>query len=121
MVWEKKPASRLTAHDWAVLGHEYYLNDLACLPSRRLDVPLPADVEGIHALAHRFAGMSEELHRIARLASSARSSISETDGYLIYQRNQFKDLRREWETELREAEMRQAEEAGKVARIGKVG
>lgn len=120
MVYQVKDGP-MTEREWEFLGHEYHKNDLACLPTRRLDIPLPASRDGLHTLAHRLVGLTEELHRIARHAPTNRSAMSEADSLLKLWRNQLKRLQKDWETELREAEARETEEAGNVARIGKVG
>ena len=97
--------SHLTEFDWRVLGHELYKNDRMVLPARRIDVAIPYQPDGFHTLAHRFAGLSEELHSIARQATMGlppRLIIGDGMSQIMQMDRFFKQLRKAWETEYRE-------------------
>lgn len=104
MVMDKQDLNKpLTEFDWQFVGHEYYKNELPTLPSRRLDIPLPATPDGLHTVAHRLAALAEAMHTTARYAKaghSPRSCILEAAGLLQQARENFKRLKREWEREL---------------------
>jgi hypothetical protein len=113
MVWDNKGDSMkpMTDFDWSIIGgHVYRKNDLPTLPRRRLDVPVPSTVDGLHTLAHRFAGISEQLHQFAREARTVgqhRYGLSQAATLLYQTRQAFKTLAEEWERELREAEAKE--------------
>lgn len=101
MVWEKPERKRMNKLDWNICGHDVGERPL---PARRLEVPIPDCKEDLHHLAHFFAGISEELHTIARTPGPVRSAIHETMGLLRYKNQQFLELRKDWEREWKERE-----------------
>ncbi|NIA72441.1 hypothetical protein HBA54_28030 [Pelagibius litoralis] len=126
MVMEKQDLNKpLNAFDWQFVGHEYHKNDgTPTLPSRRLDIPLPATPDGLHTLAHRLSGLAENLHTTARFAKAGHSSrgcMLEAAGLLQQAREAFKLLRREWERELREQEEQEKSSAETEEQLRVVG
>ena len=97
----------MTAFEWGHLGHEYRKNNKPTLPVRRLDLPIPHRADQVHTLAHRLAGLSEQLHMAARESTMTRreyTGIAQAAG-LVYQLGlEFKRLKKDWERELLEIE-----------------
>ena len=116
MVWDKPTNMKpMTAFDWLVIdGHEYIKNGKPTLPRRRLDITIPADADRLHTIAHRLAGIVEELHMCAREAKtvgSHRYGLSQAASLLYQARQSFKAMGAEWEAELREAEAQEEKTA----------
>lgn len=121
MVWDTPKNDLLSEFDWSVLGHDLVDgHGKIILPTRRIDVPIPFSADGIHTLAHRFAGLSEQLHQTARLATTApelRSYLGDVIGQ-IKQADRFcKALRKEWEGKYQELQAASLESAGNVEQI----
>lgn len=115
MVWDLKDGA-LSEHDWRVLGHTYIpKHGSPTLPTRRLDIPLPATADGLHTLSLRLQELSNALHQVARqksLGTPNRSCILEAMMLLDLYRKTFKALREDWETELPEEQPTTVESAG---------
>ena len=77
--------------------------------NRRLDVPIPETATGLYELSNRFASLSMELGRIARLTDDAPLAARSTLFLLGSWRSQLKDLQREWDTIILERERPDAE------------
>lgn len=124
MVWDTKDGA-LTEHDWSVLGHTYIpKHGSPTLPTRRLDIPLPASADGLHTLALRLQELSNGIHQVARqkaLGTPNRSCVLEAMSLLELYRQTFKALRQDWETELREEASTAAENAGDRERLRIIG
>src|SRR3990167_5174628 len=80
---------KLGAFDWDLIGKR----------KRRLDVPPPNDKDGIHLLAHRFGGLSQELHLIARTTYRTRSAIMEAMRQIEHLNEDFLKLWKDWRAE----------------------
>ncbi len=85
----------LTDFDWRVLGMHRF-------QGVRLNIPMPATKDGLHTLAHRLAGLSEEFHTLARLPGRNRSAIMDAAGLVRERHKAFKRLATDWEREYRE-------------------
>ena len=112
--------THLTDFDWRVLGHELYRNDRMVLPARRIDVPIPYQPDGIHTIAHRFAGLSEDLHTTARqlrMGISPRLVIGDGMSQIVQLDRFFKQLRKAWETEYRELSETVPESENKIVNL----
>lgn len=124
MVWDKKD-TLLNELDWRVLGHDLYnTSGLAVLPSKRFDIPIPFEPDGLHTLAHRIAGLSETLHRLAREGqgiTSPRLAIGDAQSQVWLLHQDFKRLRKEWERELRERLEVESPVIDRIARLRTIG
>lgn len=85
----------LTDFDWRVLGMRRH-------QGVRLNIPMPATKDGLHTLAHRLAGLSEEFHTLARLPGRNRSAIMDAAGLVRERHQAFKRLAADWEREYQE-------------------
>jgi len=118
MVMDREALSQpMSEFDWQVLSHRYYKNEVATLPRRRLDIPLPSRIEERHTIAHRLAALSQAIGTAVRLASTTRSGVLEVSGLIEQARLGFKDLGEEWERELRLAEERSKDSAEPKERL----
>lgn len=108
MVWDGADTTKpMSAQDWEFLGHEYCQDGRPTLPRRRLDIPLPPNVDGLHLIAMRLSNLTEQLHMVAREGAAVRNNrvaISQAKALLEHSRRMFKALGQEWEAQLREAE-----------------
>ena len=85
----------LTDFDWRVLGMRPF-------QGVRLNIPMPNEKDGLHTLAHRLAGLSEQFHILARLPNRNRSAIREAAGLVRFHHKELLELGAEWETEYQE-------------------
>ncbi len=85
----------LTDFDWRVLGMRPF-------QGVRLNIPMPSTKDGLHTLAHRLAGLSEQLHTLARLPGRNRSAIMDAAGLVREQHQSLKRVAADWEREYQE-------------------
>lgn len=85
----------LNDFDWRVLGMRRH-------QGVRLNIPMPDTKDGLHTLAHRLAGLSEQLHILARLPGRNRSAIMDAAGLVRELHQSNKRLAADWEREHQE-------------------
>ncbi len=85
----------LTDFDWRVLGMRPF-------QGVRLNIPMPNEKDGLHTLAHRLAGLSEEFHKLARLPNRNRAAIREAAGLVRFHHKELLALGTGWEREYQE-------------------
>lgn len=97
---------RMDDWDWKLFGHDA---EGGGLPTQRLDVPLPETAQGLYELSSKFAALSMELGRTARLTDDAPTALRNASYLLRSWRHQLKDIQREWETIVKERDRPPAE------------
>ena len=98
MVWQRNET--LGAYDFRILGHEVKEDDPR-VPMRRLDMPIPYNQAGLHTLAHRLAGLSEQLARLGRSEESARLVVGDAMRLIYAAKQSFAELQKQWNEEYR--------------------
>jgi hypothetical protein len=123
MVYDNKAMEPMTEFDWLVVGgHEYRKDGKPTLPRRRWFLPIPPSIDGLHVLAHRMAGASEQLHMMARegrMVGKHSYALGQAARLLFQMGQDFEALKRDWERELLEAEGKEkaAAETGEQLRV----
>lgn len=93
--------SHLEPADWHVLGHEVDAADPR-VARRRLDVPIPYDKSGLFTLAHRLAGLSQQLQQLGHSPESDRLVVGDAMRQIDAARRGFLDLGKEFDKEYAE-------------------
>ena len=104
MVLEVKRAAPLSVMDWKVLGHEFN-EETPLLPRLRINVPFGARPGDMHVTANKLAQLAEALHTAARtvdLGCTGRMAIAEGMQQVRLTEKSFYQLKKDWETELRQ-------------------
>lgn len=105
-----RPPEHLSPEDWRMIGGGEPTVGRGGLPVRRLDVPLPDHVAGLFVLANRMIELGNQMQRLAREGTMVkdvvhpRTFVGQAIRQLELSGLTLKDLRKDWERELRERE-----------------
>jgi hypothetical protein len=104
MVMDVPKRETLTKFDWTILGHSYD-PETPVLPRRRIDVPFGPTAGDMHVVANKLVMLAEALRSAARsherLGTEQRTVILEGMQQVRLTHQALREIKRDWERELR--------------------